>query len=196
MSAPDVAKSPWAASRRRAGVLRDRHSFAAEVLTLYLALLDVWEEAWTAARAAPPEGPEALAGWAAERVLPRVVRTTVASGPEPLAKALVEIGDDDLRGGGKALLTAWLTGAELAPVERYLARAALRGPLEAVDAGAAYVRDPASAGDRRCPACGGPPQLSFRTDAADRLVTGRRRLQCARCAESWNYSRKAESGPR
>ncbi|HEU5158746.1 MAG TPA: formate dehydrogenase accessory protein FdhE [Streptosporangiaceae bacterium] len=178
------------ASRRRAEALRERHAFAAEVLALYLALLDVWEEAWAAARAAAPapDGPEALAGWAAERVLPHVVRTTVAAGPEPLAKALVEIGDDDLRGAGRELLTAWLGGAELDPLERYLARAALRGPLEAVDRAAVCARGSASEGDRRCPTCGGPPQLSFRTDTADRLVSGRRRLWCARCAASWNYS--------
>jgi Protein involved in formate dehydrogenase formation len=144
--------------RARAEVLRDRYPFAVEVLTLYLALLDVWE-----APDAPPD-----------RVLAQVVRATVAHGPEPLAKAVVEVD------GGEALLTAWLSGAELDPVERYLARATARG----LDL--AWVPD--GGGDRRCPACGGPPQLSFRTDASDRLVSGRRKLQCARCSESWNFS--------
>ena len=186
MSTPDVA-SPWAASRRRAEALRERHPFAVEMLTLYLALLDVWEEAWQAARSEAPEDLEALAGWAAERVLPRVVEITVEAGPEPLAKIL--LADDlDLRAVGEELLTAWLAGAALAPVERYLAQAVLRGPLEGVDAGAACARDPSPRGGRRCPRCGGPPQLSFRTDSGDRLVSGRRRLLCARCAESWSFS--------
>jgi hypothetical protein len=188
-SESDVATSPWAASRRRAEALRDRRPFAADVLTLYLALLDVWE-----ATAAAPPGPEALAGWAAERVLPQVVEVSVKCGPEPLTKALADITDDELRGAGAELLTAWLAGAELAPVERYLARATLRGPLaglagtDAGAVGAACARDPAPRGGRRYPMCGGPPQLSFRSDAADPLVSGRRRLQCARCAESWGFS--------
>ena len=40
---PGRAQSPWVAHRRRAEVLRERHPFAAEVLAVYLALLDVWE---------------------------------------------------------------------------------------------------------------------------------------------------------
>jgi formate dehydrogenase maturation protein FdhE len=90
-----------------------------------------------------------------------------------------------------ALLAAWLGGEELVPVERYLARATLRGPLQAVDAGAACTADPSPRGDRRCPRCGGPPQLSFRTDSGDHLVSGHRKLQCARCGESWSYSGNA-----
>jgi hypothetical protein len=46
MAAPDAGRtqSPWAAHRRRAEVLRERQPFAAEVLAVYLALLDVWED--------------------------------------------------------------------------------------------------------------------------------------------------------
>jgi FdhE protein len=189
VSTPDVATSPWVAARRRAETLRDRHPFAAEVLTLYLGLLDVWAES-----PAPPEDPEALAGWAAEHVLPRVVATTVKLGPEPLAGRLLDAAvAHDLREAGEGLLRAWLSGADLDPVERYLARAALRGPLEEVDAGAAcardpYAGDPAVAAGRRCPRCAGPPQLSFRTDAGDHLVSGRRRLLCARCGHGWDFS--------
>jgi FdhE protein len=88
----------------------------------------------------------------------------------------------------EALLAGWLAGAEPAPVERYLARAVLRGPLEAVDADAACGRDPAPRGGRRCPRCGGAPQLSYHVDPDDSLVTGRRCLACARCGEGWAYS--------
>ena len=58
----------------------------------------------------------------------------------------------------------------------------------AEDAGAACADDPSPKGDRRCPRCGGLPQLSFRTDAEDPLVSGRRYLVCARCGQSWSYS--------
>ena len=174
--------SPWAAHRPRGEALRERHPFAGELLTLYLALLEVWEEAWRAARADPPD---ALAPWAAEHVLPAVVRCTVRFGPQPLSAAVGELG------AVEPLLAGWLAGAELAPVERYLARAVLRGPIEAVDPAAACAGDPAPRGGRHCPLCGGRPQLSYRTDAADALVTGRRFLTCVRCARSWPYTGNA-----
>jgi FdhE protein len=188
MAAPGVdgAGGPWASHRRRAEALRERHPFTAEVLTLYLALLDVWEDGWDIACQDRPE-PRQLAGWAAERVLPRVVKATEAAGPEPLAFAardLLEAGrlDESLAG--------WLAGGQLGAAERYLARASLRPALTALgaEAGAACADDPSPRSARSCPTCGGPPQLSFRGRADDRLVTGRRYLVCARCGQSWSYA--------
>jgi FdhE protein len=188
VAAPDVDKtpSPWATHRRRAEVLREHHPFAAEVLTVYLALLDVWEDGWFLAREEQPE-PRQLARWTAERVLPRVVKATEATGPESLAAAVHELLD---AGRLEESLAAWLAGAELPPVERYLARASLLAPLVALeaDAGAACADDPSPKDGGRCPGCGGQPQLSFRSHAEDRLVSGRRHLICARCGQSWNYS--------
>ena len=182
-----TATSPWAPQRRRAETLRARHPFAAEVLALYVALLDVWDEAWGAAREERPE-PPALAGWAAGRVLPRVVEATAKAGPEPLAGAtreLLEAGDTS------EPLAAWLAGDELAPVERYLARATLRGPLQAVDADAACAWDRSPRGGRRCQRCGGPPQLSYRAHSDDGLVSEHRHLACARCGTGWSYTGSA-----
>ena len=188
MTAPGAtATDPWAPQRRRAEALRARHPFAAEVLALYVALLDVWDEAWDAASQERPE-PPALAGWAAGRVLPRVVEATEKAGPLPLADAtrgLLEAG------GTSEPLAAWLAGDELAPVERYLARATLRGPLQAVDADAACARDPSPRGGRHCPRCGGTPQLSYRAHSSDGLVSEHRHLACARCGTGWSYSSSA-----
>jgi hypothetical protein len=188
MAAPGAtATSPWAPQRRRAEALRARHPFAAEVLALYVALLDIWEEAWDAAHKERPE-PPALAGWAAERVLPRVAEATAKAGPEPLADAtrgLLEAGVTS------EPLAAWLAGDELGPVERYLARATLRGPLQALDADAACARDPSPRGGRHCPRCGGPPQLSYRAHSDDGLVSEHRHLTCARCGTGWSYSSSA-----
>jgi len=182
--AQSVISNPWAAHRRRAEVLRDRHPYATQLLTLYLALLDPWEEAWRAARTDPPR-PDDLAGWAGDRVLARVVTVTVQCGPRPLATAVSEL---SARGPIEPLLTAWLAGDEVTPVEQYLARAVLRGPLEAVDAAAACARDRSPRDGRSCPCCGGRPQLSYRLSADDPLVSGSRHLACARCARSWSYS--------
>lgn len=186
MTAPDDARSPWSTHRGRAAALRERYPFAAEMLTLYAALLDVWEDGWTMARDDRAE-PARLAGWAVARVLPGVLKATEAAGPEPLAVATRELaGSDDL----EPSMAAWLAGADLPPVERFLARATLCAPLAALDgeAGAACVADPAPRGDRRCPRCAGYPQLSFRDVADDPLLSAGRRLLCARCGHSWSYS--------
>ena len=123
----DTSAGSWAAHRRRAEALRAHHAFASEVLTLYLALLDVWTAAGDAAREQAPE-PQALAAWAGEHVLPRVVGATVEAGPELLADATRKLVE---QGSAEKALPAWLAGAgdDLEPAERFLARASLRAPL-------------------------------------------------------------------
>jgi formate dehydrogenase maturation protein FdhE len=68
--------------RERALFLREARPYAAEVLDLYLALLDVWDEGAT------PD---------------RVLKAVEASGPEPLAKALREMDFEAVLEKGTAL---------------------------------------------------------------------------------------------
>ena len=179
---------PWATHRSRAELLRDRYPFAAEVLGCYLALLDVWstlEEAPSSdlggaldsvQRAGPRAGGRILAGWAASHVVPRVVAATAAAGPDVLAKAVAEIEDPE------AVLAAYLAGAELEPVELYLARASLY-PLLALSTVEAGSPDGGT-----CPRCGGLPQVSVRGESGDPLVSSGRALLCSRCAYKWSFS--------
>jgi formate dehydrogenase formation protein len=169
--------NPWPARRQRAQALRATHPFAAELLTLYLALVEVQEHAWSAAREAAPADPCA---WAADRVLPAVIDATVAAGPAALGAAVSEGADEDA-------LNGWLDGAELEPVDRYLARASLSPVLEALG----WERGGNGGGGERCPRCGGPPQVAYLAASGEALVTGRRGLICARCATSWSCSRSA-----
>src|SRR5262245_38124258 len=182
----DQALSVWAAHRRRAEALRERHAYAGEVLTCYLALLDAWEQGADLARTQRPQ-PQQVAQWATERVLPSVVAATEAAGPEKLARATRGVFDEGQLG---LALVAWLAGEELAPVERYLARASLWPALVVLDedAGLACVADASPRGTRHCPRCGGLPQLSYRLGGEDHLTSGPRSLMCARCAHSWSYS--------
>src|SRR5215204_5323034 len=124
----ESATSPWPERRLRAEQLRARHPFAAELLTLYVALLDVQEEAWSDFRESPPP-PGDLPRWAEARVLPAVVEATRAAGPATLGEAA---GDRLAAGTARGALEGWLAGAELDPVDRYLARASLAAPLEAL----------------------------------------------------------------
>lgn len=188
MSAPvEISASPWTARRLRAEELLTRHPFSAEVLTLYLALLPVQEDAWNGARESAPS-PAQLARWAAAKVLPAVVEATEAAGPPTLREAV----HSRLADGGDAF-AHWLGGTELDPLGHYLARASLGPVLEALgeQAGAACV-PVGEAGDAAlCPCCGGRPQLSCVADSGESLVSGRRNLLCSRCATSWDFTRSA-----
>jgi hypothetical protein len=179
---------PWAQHRRRADLLRERYPHAAQPLTLFLALLDVWDDGWRLARADRPD-PAGIAAWAAEKVGPGVVKATEVAGPEALAIATRELID----AGPEPVLAAWLAGDDQPPVDRYVARACLYPVLVALetDAGLACAADPAPRDERHCPRCGGPPQLSWRDASGEALVSARRQLQCARCGHDWAYTGSA-----
>lgn len=87
-------------SRERAAFLRERYPFATEVMTLYLALLEVWEST--------PIDPQ------------RIVKATKASGPAALGEAVRELDP-------AAAMRLWSTGLETSPAQTYLARACLKG---------------------------------------------------------------------
>lgn len=185
MDTPATAQpGVWSRRRRRAAELQERYPFAAEVLTLYRALLDVQEEA---AEAAVAESPAEPVAWAAAEIAPRVVAASVEAGPPLLAEATAA----RLQGGGiEEVLTAWLRGGDLEPADRYLGRATMAPLLE----GLPGVRALCAAETGGCPACGGPPQLSWLSASGESLVAGRRSLQCARCHGSWTVPRAACAG--
>lgn len=189
MEQPTEIPSPWPQRRRRAAQLRERYPFAAEVLTLYLALADVLEPAHADALARPP-APDAVAG-RARALLPSVVEATVAAGPPKLVDAVVarfhSADLDDLAG-------RWLRGVEQSLVDRYLARACCGPLLEAMDAQALAALRGEAADGRHCPRCGGPPQLSFFALSGEDLVTGPRHLVCARCGGDWVHPRMVCAG--
>jgi Protein involved in formate dehydrogenase formation len=183
----ETAVSPWAARRRRAEALRARHPFAAELLTLYLALLPVQEDAWGRVRERPPRSEE-LARWAAATVVPAVVEVTEAAGPAALGEAAGSCLAD---GAAEEALAGWLAGAELDPVPRYVARASLAPVLEALgeQAGLACARGHDGEQAQLCPRCGGRPQLSCVASSGESLVSGPRSLLCVRCGSRWSCSR-------
>jgi hypothetical protein len=185
-TALEIDDGTWEARRARAQELRERHPFAAELLRLYLALLPAQEQAWRAVREHAPD-PAQLAPWATAQVLPEVVRATTAAAPAALREAVRRRLAAGTAGDG---LTGWLAGADLAPVDRYLARASLRPALEALGERAGDACTAGEDGDGAvCPRCGGPPQLSSVAATGESLVSGGRSLLCARCGSTWACSR-------
>jgi FdhE protein len=180
-----TAAPAWTERRIRAEELRAEHPFASELLTLYLALLPAQEAAFTEVRERG-QAPAELPRWAAARVAPAVAAATRAAGPAELAGEVSRRVAD----GAADALAGWLAGAELDPVDRYLARASLAPALEALgeQAGEACA---AGEGATVCPSCGGLPQVSWLADTGDALVSGRRSLVCSRCASHWVWTRSA-----
>ena len=70
----------WARRRRRARQLHDRHGFAAQLLRLYGALLDVQERAFMATLDDAPS-PSTLPVYVARQVMKDVAEATIAVGP-------------------------------------------------------------------------------------------------------------------
>ena len=97
------------------------------------------------------------------------------------------------------MVTSWLRGEAQDGTDVFLARAATAPVLEALP----IYRggEPPAPRHRRgrtpcnppkrgsVPLCGGSPQVSVFVDSGEALVTGQRRLVCARCANEWVYPR-------
>jgi FdhE protein len=179
----------WAARRGRAEALRERYPFAREPLTLYRALVDVQQAAWTRALE-DAVGPRGLCGYAAARVLPGIVDAAAAAGP----KALADMAAARIAGASAAaredLIRRWLHDDQLSPVERFLARASASPVLEALGERAGEACGTVAADDgRHCPVCGGLPQCAFIAAPVESLAAGPRSLVCSRCAAAWPYPR-------
>jgi formate dehydrogenase maturation protein FdhE len=184
-----VVDKRWSERRERARALAERWSFAAEVLLFYATLLDVQERAFEAALEDRPQ-PDRLAAYATQNVLPKVIEASVAHGPPAMTETvLTSFHETDF----ESTIEAWLRGESLAPVERYLARAASGPILEAL--GAEALRERAAPAERRrCPVCGGAPQVSYFAPSSEDLVTARRYLVCSRCANAWPFARLTCAG--
>lgn len=185
MIEPLVDVSRWSLRRKRAEELRERWSFAAEVLAFYAAIADVQEAAFVAVFDNLPS-PQSLSAYAAERVVPRIVETSIANGPPAMTDSVLgSFHEADFEG----VIDSWLRGEELGAVERYLARAATGPILEALVANDAELPYNGPRDDCHCPRCGGAAQLSYFAPSREDLVTAHRFLECSRCATTWTFPR-------
>lgn len=174
----------FARRAERARELAPRHEFAAEPLRLYAALAEAQVAVFDRAASDRP-GAADLPAYAARVGLPAVMDASMTAGTESLREAvLLRFHSGDLGG----IVAGWLDGAEQSPTDAFLARSAAAPVLEALPEVASTLR-PGGADERRCPRCGGLPQLAVFTDTGEALLTGQRRLVCSRCAGEWTYAR-------
>jgi FdhE protein len=188
-SAATGVTANWTERRRRAHELIERYPHASEQLALYAALLDVQESAFGAALDESPSA-ASLPEYVADRVLAQVVDRTIAHGPPALGEAALARWRQD---AGADLIRDWLREADQDPVSRYMARASAGPVLEALGRAAGLALDDTAEG-RRCPSCGGLPQLSYVPASDEALVTPHRYLVCARCQHAWIFARMTCAG--
>lgn len=178
-----VLDARWSERRERARELAASWPFAAEVLGFYAAILDAQESVFERALEDRPT-PKRLAAYVAEKALGGIIEVSVSSGPPAMTESVLSsFHETDL----EPMIESWLRGDSLAPVERYLSRAATGPVLEAL--GAEAVENRGASDDLHCPVCGGLPQLSTFAASPEDLVTARRHLVCSRCATTWPFSR-------
>jgi len=178
------AVTTYSARRERARDLGGRYDFAREPLRLYLALVESQERVFERAAHDRP-APDELAPYVVRVALPGVMEAAVAAGSETLrAAVLTRFHDGDLEG----IVEAWLGGEEQEGTDEFLARASASPVLEALPGVAMTLRQ-VDSDERRCPRCGGLPQLAIFADSGEALLTSQRKLQCSRCTNEWVMSR-------
>ena len=179
MSAVAERITTYADRRRRAAELAERYDFAREALALYVAVAQAQERVFERARADRPSV-DALAAYVVRAALPEVMSAVMGAGTETLREAvLLRFHEGDL----ERMVTTWLRGDSQDGTDVFLARAATAPVLEALPELARAI--PIAGEERFCPQCGGSPQVSVFVDSGEALVTGQRRLVCARCANEW-----------
>lgn len=187
MTAVAERATTYADRRTRAAELAERYDFAREPFTLYCAVAEAQERAFERARSDNP-AVGSLAGYVVRAALPDVMSAVMSAGSETLRETvLLRFHQGDL----ERIVMSWLRGEVQDGTDVFLARAATAPVLEALpDVARALPVAGSSEGETRtCPACGGSPQVSVFVDSGEALVTGQRRLVCARCANEWVYPR-------
>jgi formate dehydrogenase accessory protein FdhE len=185
MSKLAIAHEPWTDRSRRAADLLHRQPHAEELLTLYAALLEPQQLIYERAQREQPGAGE-LEAYVAATALPGILAATLRAGPQKLrGEALTTFHAADFG----ELVSRWLRGGELAATDRYLVRAATGPILEALPVVAAEASRAETEDPRRCPSCGGEPQLSYFGISDEALVAAPRHLLCSRCSESWVFPR-------
>ena len=187
---PEPSES-WDTRLRRAEELARKSEATKEILTFYAKLLQSQkevEEFLRSRRGWVPSGSLVEDLSVIRECLPVVLRTVEAYGPKPLAgEARSLFTADDGTVDGVLLLywrspsdTQFFAKAFLQPYARWLA-----------ESGGQPLDRGLENNDKRCPFCGGMPQVSFLQIREASSESGNRNLVCATCTINWSFKRVA-----
>ncbi|HEV8428836.1 MAG TPA: formate dehydrogenase accessory protein FdhE [Pyrinomonadaceae bacterium] len=179
----------WDKQIGRADQLAAQSGGSRELLTFYAQLLRAQKEIYEFLRSRKdwlPSGELERDLPVIREALPAMLKTVAAHGPETLAaeaQDLMETTDEIIN---EMLMSHWLNPSDI----QFFAKAFLQpyGRWLA-DAGVAVERQEIATSERRCPFCGGNPQVSFLQSKEVNAESGNRTLICATCLSSWEFRR-------
>ncbi len=110
-----------------------------------------------------------------------ILKTVEQAGPAPLVEKARSLETESTQAIDDMLLTYWRAPSDT----DFFAKAFLQPYGQYV----AQVSNRNSVDERRCPACGGKPQLSFLQNEETTAESGNRDLMCAKCLSVWSFRR-------
>ena len=172
----------WQKQIRRATELAITSDGTNELLVFYSHLLRAQSEVSEFLLSQHPSGE-------LERDIP-VFRSTFASilkavaqaGPAPLVEKARSLQNENTQAIDEMLLDYWRSPSDT----EFFAKAFLQPYAQYV---AQFGNQNAAVNERRCPACGGKPQLSFLQNEETTAESGNRDLMCAKCLSVWSFRR-------
>ncbi|HUS11460.1 MAG TPA: formate dehydrogenase accessory protein FdhE [Pyrinomonadaceae bacterium] len=186
-----VTSESWNTRIQRAEELARKTEATKEILTFYAKLLQSQKEAdefLRSRRSWLPSGSLAEDLSVVRESFPVILRTVEANGPEPLAEEARTLNMSSSAMVDDLLLEYWRNPSDtqffaksvLQPYARWLAESGGQ-PLDRL-----FEHN-----ERRCPFCGGMPQVSFLQIREATSESGNRDLVCATCTINWSFRRVA-----
>ena|SRR3989441_3220687 len=179
----------WDKQIQRADLLAAQSGGARELLAFYAQLLRAQKEIYEFLRSRKdwlPSGDVERDLPVILEALPVLLKTVAAYGPETLAAEAHDLLETDADTVNEMLISHWCSPSDiqffpkafLQPYGRWLA-----------DTGAGHSGRELADSERRCPFCGGNPQVSFLQSKEGNAESGNRDLICATCLSSWEFRR-------
>jgi len=179
----------WDKQIQRADLLAAQSSGAKELLAFYAQLLRAQKGIYEFLRSRKdwlPSGEIERDLSVIREALPILLKTVEAYGPEALAAEAHDLSETRPDIIDEMLTSHWCSPSDiqffakafLQPYSRWLA-----------DSGAECPRRELADSERRCPFCGGNPQVSFLQSKEANAESGSRDLICATCLSSWEFRR-------
>ena len=186
-----VTSESWDTRIERAEELAGKSDATREILTFYKKLLQSQKEVEQFLRSRRGWLPS---GYLAEDLpvlkecLPLILRTVEANGPAPLAEEARTLMSAASVSVDEMLLEYWRSPSDT----QFFAKAFLQPYTRWLSESGGHPLDRMfETTERRCPFCGGMPQVSFLQIREATSETGNRNLVCATCTISWSFRRVA-----
>ncbi len=186
-----VTTESWDTRIHRAEELARKSDATSEILTFYAKLLQSQKEVdefLRSRRGWLPSGSLAEDLSVVRETFPVVLRTVEVNGPAPLAeeaRTLIAAASGTL---DEMLLEYWRSPTDT----QFFSKAFLQPYARWLAESGGYPSDRSfETNERRCPFCGGLPQVSFLQIREATSESGNRDLVCATCTLNWSFRRVA-----